>query len=176
MAHIHTAPGQHDHTVSMYVFRTDFNEPKVLLHIHKKSGAYAQFGGHVELNENPWQTTVHELIEETGYNIEQVEILQPQSRMVHVTDAIVHPYPVVHCTMGYPNDKTHFHTDSAYAFIADGEPANAPMEGESTDLQLFTREEIAALSNVDGVTRDIALYIFDNCLEKWRSVPTKDFK
>jgi len=176
MPHIHTNPGQHDHTVSMYIFRIDLNEPKVMLHMHKKIGAYAQFGGHIELNENPWQTIEHELVEETGYGMEQLQILQPVGRKAHITSAIVHPYPIVYSTMGYPNNKTHFHTDSAYAFITSETPLRSPQEGESTELRLFTREEIVTLSSIDKITRDTALYIFDTCLESWQPVSTKDFQ
>jgi len=176
MPHIHTAPGQHDHTVSMYIFRIDFNEPKVMLHMHKKIGAYAQFGGHIELDENPWQTIEHELAEETGYDMKQVQILQPTNRKAHITSAIVHPYPIVYSTMGYPNNKTHLHIDSAYAFITNESPLNLPQEGESTELRLFTREEAATSSSIDVITRDTALYIFDNCLTDWQPVSTKDFE
>jgi 8-oxo-dGTP pyrophosphatase MutT (NUDIX family) len=160
----------------MYIFRTDLNKPKIMLHIHKKIGAYAQFGGHIELNENPWQAVEHEMTEETGYALEQVQILQPTGRRAHVTSAVVHPYPIVYSTMGYPNNKTHFHTDSAYAFVTNQAPLSPPQDGESTELQLFTREEVATLSDIDEITRDTALYIFDNCLDNWQPVPTKSFE
>ena len=66
MAHIHTQPGQHDHTASAYIIRTDLDTPRIMLHLHRKIGKYLQFGGHVELNETPWQAVVHELREESG--------------------------------------------------------------------------------------------------------------
>ncbi len=53
MAHIHTQPGQHDHTASAYIFRVDFDEPKLVLHLHRKINKYLQFGGHIELHETP---------------------------------------------------------------------------------------------------------------------------
>jgi 8-oxo-dGTP pyrophosphatase MutT (NUDIX family) len=81
MSHIHKKPGQHDHTASTFLFRTDFSEPKVMLHFHQKLGSYMQFGGHVELNETPWQTVIHELREESGYDIDQLQILQPKQRL-----------------------------------------------------------------------------------------------
>lgn len=36
MLHIHTQPGQHDHTVSAYIIRYINDEPYLLLHRHKK--------------------------------------------------------------------------------------------------------------------------------------------
>jgi ADP-ribose pyrophosphatase YjhB (NUDIX family) len=175
MAHIHTEPGQHDHTVSIYLLRTDFDEPKMMLHFHKKVKAYAQFGGHIELNETPWQSVAHELREETGYNIEQLQLLQPAERMSHITGAILHPQPVAHATMGYPSNGGHFHTDSVYAFTTGSTPLHKPQKGESTDIQLFTRSEIANHPNIDPITCDIALYIFDKILPLWQPVSPKNF-
>src|SRR5687768_11259744 len=130
MPHIHTEPGQHDHTVSIYIVRTDFDEPKIMLHLHRKVQLYAQFGGHVELTETPWQAATHELREEAGYDLSQLMLLQPAKYMSRVGSAVVHPQPVVHATMGYVIDKSHFHTDSAYALIAKTEPPYAPEKGE----------------------------------------------
>jgi hypothetical protein len=62
--------------------------------------------------------------------------------------------------------------------VTNEEPRHQPDEGESTDIQFFTRSELVALSSdkvLDNV-REIALYIFDNCLDKLASVPTSDFK
>jgi len=177
MAHIHTQPGQHDHTVSIYLFRTDSHEPKLMLHLHKKIGSYAQFGGHIELHETPWQTVTHELEEETGYNISQLQILQPHQRIRETTHFIVHPAPVIHSTMGYPGEGKHFHVDSAYAFITNEAPTRAPDEGESTDIKHFSREEFMRAKDViDPVTYDAALYIFDEILKSWEAVPTSEFK
>src|SRR5690349_16040516 len=99
MSHIHTEFGQHDHTVSAYVIRTDFEEPKLMLHLHRKFGRYAQFGGHIELNETPWQAIAHELEEESGYMLDNVQILQPSKRLSSVVSAVVHPHAISHVTM-----------------------------------------------------------------------------
>lgn len=176
MPHIHTAPGQYDHTISIYLIRTDDpSEPKIMLHFHRKMNAYAQFGGHIELDENPWQAAVHELREESGYAIDQLQLLQPERRLMHIENATVHPVPAVHATMTYPQNGGHFHTDSAYAVVAHEEPQNSPEEGESTNIRLFTRAEVMASSEIDTITRDIALYILDECLKHWQTVPTTDF-
>jgi 8-oxo-dGTP pyrophosphatase MutT (NUDIX family) len=175
MPHIHTLPGQHDHTISIYIIRTDFSEPKIMLHLHRKAHIYAQFGGHIELNETPWQSAVHELREESGYDLDQLHILQPTKRLTHVSDAVVHPVPAVHATMGYMNDDKHFHTDSAYVALGDQEPHHNPAEGESSDIRLFTRNELASSPEIDGVTRDIALYALDECLPNWIKVLATEF-
>lgn len=81
MAHIHTNPGEHDLTASAFIVRDDFEEPRLLLHMHKKLHILLQPGGHVELNENPWQAIEHELREETGYTFDELEVLQPKDRL-----------------------------------------------------------------------------------------------
>lgn len=176
MAHIHTLPGQHDHTISIFLFRLDFDQPKIIMHLHKLLGTYLQFGGHIELRETPWQTAVHELREESGYDIGQVNLLQPAERIHRLTGATLHPLPLSYNTHQITSD--HFHTDTAYAAITSEPPTNAPDDGESTDIKLFTREELIALPTemiIDNV-REIALFVFDNVLDQWETVSPKHFK
>jgi ADP-ribose pyrophosphatase YjhB (NUDIX family) len=175
MSHIHTEHGQHDHTIGIYIFRTDFAEPKVMLHFHSKLKIYAQFGGHIELNETPWQAALRELREESGYDMEQLKILQPAQRLKHVGGAIVHPQPAVHATMDYASLGGHHHTDSAYIFTTNTPPRHKPDEGESTDIRFFTREEVAASPQIDSITHDIALYAFDEILNSWQSLSPREF-
>lgn len=179
MPHIHTDPGQYDHTASAFLFRTDLTEPKVMLHLHKKYGCFMQFGGHIELNESPWQAISHELREESGYDVAQVSVLQPPVRIrkfsspAHTT---LHPQPVSHATHAVGTD--HFHTDSVYALTTTEEPQQAPESGESTHIQLFTRSELTALPSekiYDNV-RETALYIFDELLPQWEAVSSAEFK
>jgi 8-oxo-dGTP pyrophosphatase MutT (NUDIX family) len=175
MAHIHTQPGQHDHTASAFIFRTDFDQPKIILHLHKKLGAYMQFGGHIELHENPWQAIVHELREESGYDIDQLQILQPKVRLTNLSDnAIIHPQSVSHTTHPLGND--HFHTDSAYAMTTGKSPRHQPDEGESTDSILLNRDELVSLpaDQIIENVREIALYIFDEILPHWQPVATDE--
>jgi 8-oxo-dGTP pyrophosphatase MutT (NUDIX family) len=175
MPHIHTEPGQHDHTVGIYIFRTDFAEPKVMLHFHKKIKKYAQFGGHVELQESPWQAVLHELHEETGYDMSQLKILQPSQRLQQLEGATVHPQSVAHVTMGYPSFGGHHHTDSTYVFITNEPPRQSPEAGESTDIKLFTRKEVAEGSQTDSITHGLALYAFDEILPNWQPVSPNNF-
>lgn len=178
MAHIHTKPGQHDQTISIYIFRTDLKTPKVILHYHHKMKAYAQFGGHVELHENPWEATLHELEEESGYTMEQLRILQPSQPLPAIRGSAVHPYPVLLNTMSYPGESAHRHTDVVYAFTTDQEPAGKPADGESEDLKSFSRNEVEKRTNdtIDTITGDIALYIFDSILDTWKPTKTDQFK
>ena len=178
MPHIHTESGQHDHTASAYIFRTDFSEPKIMLHLHKKIGKYLQFGGHIELNETPWQAVVHEIREESGYDIDQLQILQPHKRIRYFTDAIIHPQPISHSTHPFGSGLNHFHTDIAYAMVTNEPPKQNPEAGESTDIIFLTKAEIAAMpdAKIPPNVRDIAIHVFDNCLHEWDHVSPMEFK
>ena len=84
MPHIHTAPVEHVFTASAYIIRLDQKEPMLLLHKHKKLHVFLQFGGHIEPHETPWEAITHELLEESGYELGQLELLQPTSRIKQV--------------------------------------------------------------------------------------------
>ena len=175
MAHIHTEPGQHDHTVSMYIVRTDGEEPRMMFHLHKKFNIYLQFGGHIELDENPMGAMTHELREEVGYDMSQMQILQPKGSLRKLEGAVIHPVAAVHNTHHIPGD--HYHTDLGYALTTDQDPAHSPDEGESNEVIFCTREELVALpaEKVIENSREIALYVFDYILENWEPVSPLEF-
>lgn len=176
MPHIHTAPGQHDLTASGFIVRLDLPEPVLLLHMHKKLGKYLQFGGHVELHENPWQAVTHELAEESGYTIDQLRILQPPVRIQSFSDAQLHPYPVYLQTHRFA-DTDHFHTDIAYAFVANVPPAHAVKAGESEDLQTFTADQLLALTRdqIPDNVKQTGLFVLEECLTRWQAIDTANF-
>lgn len=176
MPHIHTKPGQHDHTASAFIVRTDFAEPKIMLHKHKKLGVYMQFGGHIELSETPWQAISHEIPEETGYNMGQLMILQPKQRLKKVSRSILHPIPVCHNT--HMIVDSHYHTDLDYAFVTNEPPKGKVGEGESNDIKLFTLAELLAhpANDIFQEVADITLFIFDVCLPEWERLKTNEFK
>lgn len=169
MAHIHTKPGQHDHTASAFIVRTDFDEPKLMLHFHKKLGMYLQFGGHIELDETPWMAVSHEILEESGYDIADLNLLQPPQRVRSVSGVKLHPVPVSSGT--YIFSDTHFHTDIAYVFTTDSEPKQT---SESDEFKYVSRQELASDAEYESV-RDIGLFIFDVCLLEWVIAEQADF-
>jgi 8-oxo-dGTP pyrophosphatase MutT (NUDIX family) len=177
MPHIHTGPGQHDITASAFIVRLDTPEPTIMLHLHKLLGKYLQFGGHVELHETPWQAVTHELREESGYDIDQLEIYQPKNRLVQLSGAVVHPIPSVFLTVRFKPDMDHYHTDIEYAVVANEAPRNQVAEGESSIIRLYTRNEIALLSNEDIFedVREICLYILDTIVNTHERVAASKF-
>ncbi len=171
MPHIHSEPGQHDHTTSAYIVRLDAVEPTIMLHRHKKLNQYLQFGGHIELNEDPWEALTHELAEESGYKITSLKILQPKPRLLHLTGVQMHPLPVSYLTHKFPG-LDHYHTDTAFGFVAEKPPENALALGESEEITLFTSGELSEInsSNIPENVREIALFVLDTCLKKWEIV------
>lgn len=181
MPHIHTEPGQFDQTASAFIFRTDFDEPKIILHMHRKLNKYLQFGGHVELDEHPWQTLERELREESGYDFSQLKLLQPDLPQIKHADyrgAAAHPLPFTYGSYQFATTD-HIHTDAAYAFITDQEPVNKPDEGESTDTPMFSRREIEDLQAPEQIptnVKTIILFAFSNILNRWKATDPHDFQ
>lgn len=171
MPHINTLPGQHDHTVSMFIIRTDQGEPKIMFHLHKKYRVYMQFGGHIELNENPWQAVARELKEEVGYDLNQLEILQPKQTIKKLSGVITHPLPVVYTT--HHAAPQHYHSDVAFALITDQEERHPIAEIESSDIKLFTKNELIKLPKEKTYEngREITLFILDKALKTWHRMP-----
>ncbi len=147
-----------------------------MLHKHKKLGVYMQFGGHIELDETPWQAISHEIPEETGYEMNQLKLFQPKDRLKKVSRSILHPVPVCHNTHVIVDD--HYHTDLDYAFVANEAPKGTVAEGESSDIRLFTRAELLAhpADDIFQEVLDITLYIFEVCLPQWEQVNPREFK
>lgn len=156
MPHVHTAPNQHDMTVSAYIILRDGGELKCLVHLHKKAGKLMQIGGHIELDETPWKTMVHELFEESGYKTTELKILQFRREVAESGDNIVHPVPFTMNTHNVGDD--HYHSDLCYGFVASSLPGALVGEGESNDLQWLTLNELKeglsrgeVLSDVVGI-------------------------
>jgi len=174
MPHIHTEANQFDHTVSCFIVKR--NPRTVLFHKHKVLGIWLQPGGHIELDEHPWSTVSHELEEETGYNLSQLEVLQVAPVIPGLTETI-HPTPISFRSHEFPGAKsTHYHTDAAFGFVANDDPKGEPGEGESTVLHWFTADELEQLSadEIAADARVIALHLLRN-IDDYLSIPAESF-
>lgn len=175
MPHIHTKPGEHDHTVSAFIVWRTASGPKIMLHMHKKHHILLQIGGHVELHENPWQAILHEITEETGYDPTQLKILQPKERILKLTKVVLHPVAV--CQNTHDIDEQHNHTDTAYAFVTDTLPVGTPAENESSDLRWFGLKQLKQLPSdqIFENVREIGIYVLSKCLKNWEIVSLEEF-
>lgn len=132
MVHLNTGPGEYDLTASAIVLREREGGTHVLVHRHRKRGLLMQPGGHVERAEDPWAAVAHELREESGYDLEQLLLLQPAHRIERAEGIAVLPTPL--CVDVHPITDEHAHTDIVYAFVATTDPAGSPGEDESQEL------------------------------------------
>ncbi len=176
MPHIHTEDGQHDHTVTAYIIRTDTSEPMALVHMHKKLHKLLPVGGHIELSETPWQAMAHELEEESGYGLADLVLLQPVSRIKHLSGVSLHPYPLNVNT--HSITPTHFHSDMTYGFIASSDPSGSVEDAESADLRWLTRVELGGLHESDIFlnTKETYDFMFSECLSNWERIPAVAFQ
>lgn len=177
MPHIHTKPNEHDLTVSFYIVKLGGSEPSLLVHMHRKLGKLMQLGGHVELLENPWQAAAHELVEESGFELSQLKVLQPFRVLPIVHGAVVHPFPAV--TLTFKNSEEHFHTDLSYAFVTDHFPSVAPLEGESKDFRWMSLADYKkALDAGEGINdvHDIYSYVINELLVSWHQISPESFR
>jgi 8-oxo-dGTP pyrophosphatase MutT (NUDIX family) len=94
-----------------------------VLHVHRRTGAWLQPGGHIDEGEPPWDAARRETVEETGLAVRHPDGGQV---LVHVD---VHPAP-----------RGHVHLDLRYLLIApDDDPC--PGEGESPEARWFSWDE-----------------------------------
>ena len=175
MAHLHTNPGQRDVTASACIIWPTSKEVRCLVHMHRKLGRLLQVGGHIELDESPWGALAHEIAEESGYQLADLEVLQPYDpRSLSSIDSVIHPLPAVLNTHQV-NVTPHFHTDLLYALVAQGEPTNPPAPGESTDLRWYTIDD---LLDDPLVLPDNASYyrlVVEELLPNWLRIPADSF-
>ncbi len=176
MPHIHTAPGEHDFTASAFVIVNNQDEPRLLLHWHKKLKIYMQYGGHIETSENPWQAISHEIYEESGYALSQFMVLQPATSIRKLSGVTLHPLPVSSLTHKFPG-MNHYHSDLAYAFVTTEEPKSIISKNESQKSRLLNCAELEKLdsSEIPEDVREIGLFVLTKCLKDWEKVPVANF-
>lgn len=153
MPHIHTEQNQHDVTVSAWLFRAE-KEQEVFVHMHRKIQKYMEIGGHMELDETPWQTIVREMKEEAGYELSNLEIYQPDYMPVVLKSNVVHPVPALLLT--YQPMPGHYHTDITYAFHEISGASTVPRDGESNDLRWMTFAQLEQGIKEGTVLSDVA--------------------
>ncbi len=129
MPHIHTEPGQFDHTVEVFVVC----KGKVLLRKHDKYHIWLGVGGHIELDEDPNQTAIREVKEEVGLTVSlhSVHPLPPVSQGELIPPVFLNRHPI---------DKTHWHV--SYIYFARSKNQKVVPENEHDEWCWLTRQEV----------------------------------
>lgn len=146
----------------------------MLLHIHKKTGMLLPVGGHIELDQSPWQAALDEIHQESGYRASQLSVLQPKQRVMGLEGVDLHPQSIAANT--HRVHDGHFHSDTSYALITDQLPMDPLAEGETGEVLWFTKPEIDALTNKEiyDNTKTICDFVFDVTMH-WEPVPADSF-
>lgn len=140
MVHLHTGHGQGDFTASAFIVRDTPGGLVGLVHLHKKLGTLLQVGGHIEWDETPWSGLAHEVAEETGYRLDELDVLQPYAPLPGSEGPRKLPVPA--SVESHWVIDGHFHNDLRWAFVASGVPIRPAADGESSDLRWYTLAEM----------------------------------
>jgi len=140
--------GEKHATASALLFSNE-PQPRVLLLLHKKFNKWMQPGGHCELHENPYETAVREIQEETGIDIRACfppeEILDEKAGLL--------PSPRFFVQARIPackGDPEHFHIDHLFVVqIAHQEPVIERCG--ASDIGWFTKEQLAELDVLENL-------------------------
>lgn len=146
MSHIHTEPGQVDHTVETFVVCGN----KVLLRKHEKYGIWLSVGGHIELDEDPNQAALREVKEEVGLEVTLFAFDKiPQFDEEGYAELI----PPIFLNRNRIN-KDHDHV--TYTFFARSGTTHVQPESSDDEWRWFTRQDLE--KNREGVRPSIVRY------------------
>ena len=117
----------------------------------------------------------HELVEESGYSLDELDVLQPTTRVESLRQVVLHPQPFVVQT--HDITPVHAHSDMGYIFVAQTHPRGQVADGESSDIRWLTRDGVERLRDdeVFDNTRQLCLEIFDKFLTDWSPVAADTF-
>lgn len=175
MPHLHNEPDQHDMTVSAYVLQHKGADILCMVHFHKKMDVLMQIGGHIELNETPWQAMAHELEEESGYELSELSVVQPFADRVQDIGNISHPVPFSMNTHNVENE--HYHSNMCYGFVAQDKPKKTTAEEESDDIRWLSMEDLRSLSENGEALQDVYYiykYLIDH-IDNYSQIPASSF-
>jgi 8-oxo-dGTP pyrophosphatase MutT (NUDIX family) len=125
-------------TGSAFIVRADVSQ--VLLHHHRRLGAWLQMGGHDDGEHDPAATALREGREESG--LPDLAFLQPG-----ILDLDVHAIPE------RPGQPAHLHHDVRYVLTTRLPDAIRRDEEESLDLRWFSLGEAGRLMAEPGASR-----------------------
>jgi 8-oxo-dGTP pyrophosphatase MutT (NUDIX family) len=151
-----TQPDEKQFTVSAFILSSEVPARMLLIH-HKKFHKWMQPGGHIEKFENPIETIIREVQEETGLDISAC-FSKPSKLDAHVDGLPIPAYLQEQRIPESKGDPAHYHLDLGYVVtVPHGLPA--PADNESTQIDWFTLDQLDGLEMFDNV-RDFAKHAF----------------
>lgn len=131
-----TKPGEKHLTASALLIAKS-SSPQVLLLHHKKHDSWLQPGGHVEPDENPWQTAVRETWEETG-----IDITDYLDNPCEIGPGSLHlPEPdfsAEYLIPAYQDEPEHYHIDWLYVVQLPDKLSITNEDQKAHDIGWFT--------------------------------------
>ncbi len=134
--------GEKHFTASVWILSSESPKKMLLVH-HKKLGKWQQPGGHIEQFENPIETAIREIKEETGLDI---SFLLKQIRIIDEEGSFL-PVPrffTEQTILANNEDPRHFHLDLNYV-VKVPEQKIKYNNLEARNIGWFTKEEIQKL-------------------------------
>lgn len=101
-------------TATIYLVAVVNGDVKVLLHKHKKMAIWIGVGGHVERDENPFETVLRETKEETGFTPTLIPRLRQPFIASYVTLLPTPHFIFQFKISAYRNEPSHFHIDLVF--------------------------------------------------------------
>lgn len=129
MPHIHDLI---DFTVGAYIV----HESKVLLVDHITIGTWMPIGGHIELDEDPEEAIVREIMEECGLTVELIGGLKADEDDAGTKPLLAPMYMDIHKI-----SETHRHVGLVYFAKSQTDEVQLA-EQEHHDIRWFTKEEL----------------------------------
>lgn len=137
-------------TATAYIVSKINNEYKVLLHKHKKFGIWIGIGGHVEEDENPFETLIREIKEESNL---KVKLLRSEDRLIRTSTVKQLPTPQVIIEEKIPPynlELAHCHIDHIY-FAFCKNPKNIKM---NEDYGWFSSDKLTK----SGLEKEVRVF------------------
>jgi dATP pyrophosphohydrolase len=152
MSHIHTAPGQVDHTVEVFIVYKD----KVLLRKHDKYKIWLSVEGHIELGEDPNQAALREVKEEIGLD---VMLSAPKGRPDFTEKDYKELIPPLFLNR-HRISPTHEHVTHTYFATTDSDEVTP--ENPEDEWHWFTKAELEAAEDIKNSIKHYALTALEN--------------
>ena len=121
-----------------YIFNEEGN--KTLLIFHKKIAAYLPPGGHIEENEDYFESSQREVVEELGV---KSSYLSYPEYLNGLEDKTMQPWAIQKYEI---IPEKHYHFDLIFVAITSEDIKIIPRDGESMDFRWFNVDEISKIN------------------------------